>query len=62
MEDTGAGVVLTTPAGRVRAGHAILAGNGYLPGLNRAYAARVMPINSFHRRDRAAGRPRGTRC
>ncbi|ROT96105.1 NAD(P)/FAD-dependent oxidoreductase [Histidinibacterium lentulum] len=58
VDDTGAGVLLTTPGGRVRAGHAILAGNGYLPGLDRAYAARVMPINSFI----AATEPLGARA
>ncbi|MEC3860003.1 FAD-binding oxidoreductase [Mesobacterium sp. TK19101] len=33
--------------GRVMAEHVILAGNGYLGGLNRKVAARVMPINNF---------------
>ncbi|GAB4282056.1 MAG: FAD-binding oxidoreductase [Roseovarius sp.] len=33
--------------GVVRAGHVILAGNGYLGGLDRRVAARVMPINNF---------------
>lgn len=36
-----------TGRGRVIADHVILAGNGYLPRLNRAVAAKVMPINSF---------------
>lgn len=36
-----------TDAGRVTADHVILAGNGYLGGLNRKVAARVMPINNF---------------
>jgi len=36
-----------TGQGRVNAGHVILACNGYLGGLNRKVAARVMPINNF---------------
>jgi len=36
-----------TDQGRVRAGHVILAANGYLGGLERETAARVMPINNF---------------
>ena len=40
-------LVLRTPRGQVTAGHAILAGNGYLPGLMREVNTRVMPINSF---------------
>ncbi len=41
-------VRLETPSGTVTAGHAIVAGNGYLPGgLLPPVAARVMPINSF---------------
>lgn len=36
-----------TDAGRVTADHVILACNGYLGGLNRKVAARVMPINNF---------------
>ncbi|KAA9009885.1 NAD(P)/FAD-dependent oxidoreductase [Histidinibacterium aquaticum] len=39
--------VLRTAEGTVEAEHVILAGNGYLPGLSRRYASRVMPINSF---------------
>ena len=39
--------VVQTEAGRVEAGHVILACNGYLGGLNRKVAARVMPINNF---------------
>jgi gamma-glutamylputrescine oxidase len=34
-------------AGAVRAEHVVLACNGYLDGLDRAMAARVMPINNF---------------
>jgi gamma-glutamylputrescine oxidase len=45
--DTEPRPVFTTPRGRVTAEHAILAGNGYLPNLVGAVAARVMPINSF---------------
>ena len=36
-----------TGRGVVTADHVILAGNGYLPGISRQVAARVMPINSF---------------
>ncbi|MFC6637616.1 FAD-dependent oxidoreductase [Sulfitobacter sp. JBTF-M27] len=36
-----------TDAGHVIADHVILACNGYLGGLNRKVAARVMPINNF---------------
>ncbi len=39
--------ILTTAKGRVRAGHVILAGNGYLPHLAKEVARKVMPINSF---------------
>lgn len=45
--DHGARPALRTARGRVTAGHVILAGNGYLPDLERRVAARVMPINSF---------------
>ena len=40
-------VVVQTDQGRVTADHVILACNGYLGGLNRKVAARVMPINNF---------------
>lgn len=40
-------VVVQTGQGRVEADHLILACNGYLGGLNRKVAARVMPINNF---------------
>ncbi|MCT4684653.1 MAG: FAD-binding oxidoreductase [Roseicyclus sp.] len=40
-------LVLTTPRGQVTAGHAIVAGNGYLPDILPQVNARVMPINSF---------------
>jgi gamma-glutamylputrescine oxidase len=36
-----------TGAGRVSCNHVILAGNGYLSGLDRNVASRVMPINNF---------------
>ena len=39
--------LVRTNAGVVRAEHVILAGNGYLQGLDRKVAARVMPINNF---------------
>jgi gamma-glutamylputrescine oxidase len=45
--DHGPTVTFRTPKGRLRAGHAILAGNGYLPLIERRVSARVMPINSF---------------
>jgi len=45
--EPGAPAKLTTPRGTIRADHVILAGNGYLPGIAPAVAARVMPINSF---------------
>jgi gamma-glutamylputrescine oxidase len=38
---------IQTDKGRVIAEHVILAANGYLGGLNRRVAARVMPINNF---------------
>jgi gamma-glutamylputrescine oxidase len=40
-------VVLRTATGQVKARHVIMAGNGYMPNINRAVAAKVMPINSF---------------
>ncbi len=43
----GAQVKLRTTSGSVTADHLILACNGYLGGLNRQVAARVMPINNF---------------
>ena len=43
----GAKPVVQTDAGRVVADHVILAGNGYLGGLEPKVAARVMPINNF---------------
>lgn len=39
--------LLRTDKGRVKADHVVLACNGYLGGLNRKVAARVMPINNF---------------
>ena len=43
----GAKPVVQTGQGRVVCDHVILAGNGYLGGLDRKVAARVMPINNF---------------
>ncbi|MFD1342850.1 NAD(P)/FAD-dependent oxidoreductase [Litorisediminicola beolgyonensis] len=43
----GAPAMVQTDAGRVMADHVILAANGYLGGLDRQVAARVMPINNF---------------
>lgn len=45
--DEGAQVKVATDAGHVIADHVILGCNGYLGGLNRNVAARVMPINNF---------------
>ncbi|MDJ0827279.1 MAG: FAD-binding oxidoreductase [Rhodobacter sp.] len=39
--------LVRTAKGRVKADHIVLACNGYLGGLERATAARVMPINNF---------------
>ena len=44
---TGPQPIVQTDKGRVIAQEVILAGNGYLGGLNRRIAARVMPINNF---------------
>ena len=40
-------LTLATARGQVTAGHAIIAGNGYLPNILPQVNARVMPINSF---------------
>ncbi len=45
--DAGQRVMVQTDAGRVEADHLILGCNGYLRGLDRTVAARVMPINNF---------------
>ncbi len=45
--DEGAPAVLRCADGLVRADHVILACNGYLGGLNRQVAGKVMPINNF---------------
>ncbi|MCX7564877.1 FAD-binding oxidoreductase [Sulfitobacter sp. F26169L] len=45
--DEGTHATVRTDAGHVVADHVILACNGYLGGLNRKVAARVMPINNF---------------
>ncbi|MGP3697464.1 NAD(P)/FAD-dependent oxidoreductase [Rhodobacter sp. NSM] len=49
---------IETAEGRVRAAHVVLAGNGYLGGLESSVAARVMPINNFI----VATEPLGTRA
>lgn len=49
---------IRTPKGTIRAGHIIVAGNGYLSPIAPAVAARVMPINSFI----AATEPLGARA
>lgn len=46
IED-GAPVLIQSDRGRVLADHLVLACNGYLGGLERKVAARVMPINNF---------------
>jgi gamma-glutamylputrescine oxidase len=43
----GARQVVRTGEGQVACDHVVLAGNGYLGGLDRRVAARVMPINNF---------------
>lgn len=43
----GAAVTVETAGGRVRAGHVVLATNGYLDGLVPEIADRIMPINNF---------------
>ncbi len=43
----GAKVAVQTDKGRVLADHVVLAANGYIGGLDRTVAARVMPINNF---------------
>lgn len=45
--DKGTKAKVQTDAGHVMADHVILACNGYLGGLERKVAARVMPINNF---------------
>ncbi|MGK7755578.1 MULTISPECIES: NAD(P)/FAD-dependent oxidoreductase [unclassified Roseovarius] len=45
--DEGSPAVVATDAGRVTADHVILGCNGYLGGLDRKVAAKVMPINNF---------------
>lgn len=45
--DDGAHPVVHTAQGRVTCDHVILAGNGYLGGLEPQVAAKVMPINNF---------------
>ncbi|WP_212524299.1 FAD-binding oxidoreductase [Actibacterium sp. MT2.3-13A] len=43
----GSPAVVTTDRAQIRAGHVVLACNGYLGGLEPRVAARVMPINNF---------------
>lgn len=45
--EQGTQVKVQTAQGHVIADHVILAGNGYLPQIEKHYAARVMPVNSF---------------
>lgn len=47
VKQQGTKVRIATDAGHVEADHVIFAANGYLGGLNRKVAARVMPINNF---------------
>ena len=50
--------LVTTPDGTIRAGHVVIAGNGYLPDMSPQISARVMAINSFI----AATEPLGERA
>jgi gamma-glutamylputrescine oxidase len=50
--------VVRTGQGRVKASHVILAGNGYLPNIERKVSAKILPINSFI----AATEPLGDRA
>ncbi len=43
----GSPVILRSDRGRVKADHVVLACNGYLAGLERKVAGRVMPINNY---------------
>lgn len=45
--EQGAKSIIRTQSGHVQADHVILATNGYLGGLERRVAAKVMPINNF---------------
>ncbi len=45
--DTGPRAVIHTPSGQLTADHVILAGNGYIRGLNTPSDARTLPVNSF---------------
>jgi gamma-glutamylputrescine oxidase len=45
--EAGSPAIVRTDGDRVVADHVVLACNGYLGGLNRKVAARVMPINNF---------------
>lgn len=56
--DEGDPAIVATGQGRVTAPFVILAGNGYLPNLNKKVAARTMPLNSFI----AATEPLGERA
>lgn len=56
--EEGSKVKVKTAGGSVTADHLILACNGYLGGLNRQVAARVMPINNYV----AATEPLGARA
>ncbi|MDD9716521.1 FAD-binding oxidoreductase [Dinoroseobacter sp. PD6] len=47
VADAGPHVVVTTDAATIAAEQVILAGNGYIGGLDSATAAHVMPINSY---------------
>lgn len=39
--------VVRTSKGQITADHVILAGNGYLPNINRAVTAKILPVNSY---------------
>ncbi len=51
-------VTLRTGKGQITAHHVILAGNGYLPNINRAVTAKILPANSYI----AATEPLGDRA
>jgi gamma-glutamylputrescine oxidase len=50
--------VVRTSQGHITSDHVILAGNGYLPNINRAVTAKILPVNSYI----AATEPLGERA
>jgi glycine/D-amino acid oxidase-like deaminating enzyme len=47
IERDGAGFLVTTPKGRVRAGHVIVATNGYTPRATGWLRRRIVPVDAF---------------